>query len=58
MGRYKATIRYNVISIRVSDDELKEFQLMAAQNTLTISEMMRQAIDHYSVSRFDTAVQR
>jgi predicted transcriptional regulator len=58
MGKYKETARYNVISIRVSDDELKQFQSMAAQYTLSISEMMRQAIEHFTASRFDNIVPR
>lgn len=48
MGKYKDTPRYNVISMRVSDVERKELQHIASRNALSISDMMRQAMDIYS----------
>jgi predicted transcriptional regulator len=44
MPKYKETPRYNVISMRVSDDERKSLQKLASQNALSISEMMRMAM--------------
>lgn len=48
MGNVKDTPRYNVISMRVSDDERKELQHIALQHSLSISKMMRQAMDIYT----------
>lgn len=48
MGNYKNTPRYNVISMRVSDVERKELQLIASRHELSISTMMRQAMDIFT----------
>jgi predicted transcriptional regulator len=48
MGKYKDTPRYNVISMRVSDDERQELQNIASHYSLSISDMMRQAMDVYT----------
>jgi predicted transcriptional regulator len=48
MGKYKETPRYNVISMRVSDLERKELQHIASRHALSMSDMMRQAIDIFT----------
>ncbi|MEI6209267.1 MAG: hydrogen-dependent growth transcriptional repressor [Desulfuromonadales bacterium] len=48
MGKYKDTPRYNVISMRVNDSERKELEQIASQYSLSISSMMRQAMDVYT----------
>lgn len=48
MGKYKETTRYNVISMRISDAERKELQQAALRQSLSISDMMRQAMDEYT----------
>lgn len=48
MGNYRNTPRYNVISMRVSERERKELQQIASRNSLSISDMMRQAMDVYA----------
>ena len=48
MGKYKETPRYNVISMRVSDVERKELQHIASRHALSISDMMRKAMDIYA----------
>lgn len=48
MGKYKETPRYNVISMRISDTERKELQEIAYKNSLSISDLMRQAVDIYA----------
>ena len=48
MGKYKETPRYNVISMRVSDLERKELEQIASKHSLSISDMMRQAMDVYT----------
>lgn len=48
MGKYKETPRYNVISMRISDVERRELQHIASRNSLSMSDMMRQAMEVYS----------
>jgi len=48
MGKYKDTPRYNVISMRVSDTERIELQNIASSHALSISDMMRQAMEIYT----------
>lgn len=48
MGKYKDTPRYNVISMRVSDVERNELQHIASTQSISMSDMMRQAIDIYT----------
>lgn len=48
MGKYKDTPRYNVISMRVSDVEHKELLHIASRHDLSISKMMRQAMDIFT----------
>jgi hypothetical protein len=48
MGKYKDTARYNVISMRVSDDERNNFEHIASRHSLSISDMMRRAMDVYT----------
>ena len=51
MGKVKDTPRYNVISTRVNDDELQALQAIASNHALSISEMMRQAVERFSAKR-------
>ncbi len=48
MGKFKATPRNNVISMRISDAKRKELQLIAFKNSLSMSDMMRHAMDEYT----------
>lgn len=47
MGKYKDTPRYNLISMRIGDVERKELQNIASRHALSISDMMRQAMNVY-----------
>jgi uncharacterized protein DUF6290 len=49
MAKYKEKPRYNVISMRVNDKERKTLQAIASCNALSISAMMRQAMDRLTV---------
>lgn len=46
--KFKDTARYNVISMRVSDVERIELHHIASYQELSISEVMRQAINSYT----------
>lgn len=48
MGKYKETPRYNVISMRVSDNERQALQALASDNALSISDMMRCAMERFT----------
>jgi hypothetical protein len=48
MANYKNTPRYKVISMRVSERDRKELQQIASRNSLSISDVMRQAMDVYT----------
>lgn len=47
MGKIKEIPRYNVVSLRVSHDEWKSLQTIAKELSVTISEMMRHALNSY-----------
>lgn len=49
MGNYKPIPRYNVISMRVSDHEKRELQRLASQYEVSISDMLRQAMEQYQL---------
>lgn len=48
MGKYKEEARYNVISMRVSDDEKARLDALTRQNCKSISRLMREAIEMYA----------
>ena len=50
MGKYKDTPRYKVISMRVNSVERKELEQIASRYSLSISDMMRQAMEDYTRS--------
>jgi predicted transcriptional regulator len=54
MVKPKHTPRYKVISMRVSDTERQMIQKIAQRNNMSISKMMRQAMDLFTDNRFDT----
>lgn len=45
MKKHQKPPRYNVISLRVSDMEYKMLQEMASQHALSISDMIRRALE-------------
>jgi predicted transcriptional regulator len=44
MGAMKENPRYNVVSIRVSDDELEALQEVSKETRKSISQIMREAM--------------
>jgi predicted transcriptional regulator len=51
MGKMKEIPRYNVISMRVSDEERKTLQELANELSVNISDMMRTALQHITHSQ-------
>lgn len=48
MGNYKEHPKYNVVSIRVSDEEKQAFEEMTRRSNKSISSLMREAIQLYN----------
>jgi len=48
MGKYKKTPRYNVLSIRVSDDEKAAMDEISRFTQKSISMLMREALHKYT----------
>lgn len=44
MGRMKESPRYNVISMRVSDEERKHLESLVRDTSKSVSELMREAM--------------
>ncbi len=47
MGKYKEHPRYNVVSIRVSDEEKSLLDEMTRRDRTTVTNLMREAIQSY-----------
>jgi predicted transcriptional regulator len=47
MGKYKAQPKYNVLSIRVSDEEKAVLEELTRRDHISISNLMREAIRSY-----------
>ena len=54
MGKSTKNPRYNVISIRISEDERKRLNTLVERNSKSVSDIMREALGHY-VARCDGA---
>jgi predicted transcriptional regulator len=54
MDKTNETPRYSVVSMRVSDAERHAIQQIALQKKLSISKMMRQALEQFTTSRYNT----
>jgi predicted transcriptional regulator len=48
MGKYKEHPKYNVVSIRVSDEEKALLSEMSRRERSSITDLMRKAITYYS----------
>lgn len=47
MGRMRENPRYNVISMRISDEEKASLETLVHETNLTISDIMREAMNLY-----------
>ncbi|MBE0504706.1 MAG: CopG family transcriptional regulator [Desulfuromonadales bacterium] len=55
MGKYKKNPRYNVLSIRVTDDEKAVLHEMAQHSRKSTSALMREAITFYASTMYVSA---
>ncbi|AJE02009.1 ribbon-helix-helix protein, CopG family [Geobacter pickeringii] len=49
MGRMRENPRYNVISMRVSDEERERLQQIMETTHMSVSDIMREAMDLFTV---------
>ena len=48
MGRYKENPKYNVISLRISDEEKRALEKMTRHSHKSISRLLREALQLYT----------
>jgi hypothetical protein len=48
MGKYKESPKYNVVSIRISDQEKQALEELTKERSMSISSLMREAILIYA----------
>jgi predicted transcriptional regulator len=48
MGKYKKHPKYNVVSMRISDEEKLALEEMTRNSSKSISRLMREAMQQYS----------
>ena len=49
MGRMRENPRYNVISMRISDEEREKLQMIMETTHKSVSDIMREAMELFSV---------
>ena len=50
MGRMRENPRYNVISMRISDEERDHLDNIMARTHLSISDIMREAMEYFAAN--------
>jgi arsenate reductase-like glutaredoxin family protein len=50
MGRMRENPRYNVISMRISDEEREHLENIMEKTQKSISDIMREAMDHFAAT--------
>jgi len=50
MGRMRENPRYNVISMRISDEEREHLENIMEKTKKSISDIMREAMDHFAAT--------
>ncbi len=58
MGRMRENPRYNVISMRVSDEEREHLENLVDQTHLSVSDIMREAMEYFSANYGKIELQR
>jgi len=55
MGKYKEHPKYNVVSVRVSDEEKALLDEMTRRDRTTVTNLIREAIARYTM-QYDTGI--
>jgi predicted DNA-binding protein len=50
MGKAIRNPRYNVISIRISEEERRHLNNLVARKSMSVSDFMREALEYYATS--------
>lgn len=58
MGRMRENPRYNVISMRISDEEREHLENIMEKTQLSISDIMREAMDYFAANYNQIGLQR
>ncbi len=58
MGRMRENPRYNVISMRISDEERESLESIMSQTHLSISDIMREAMGYFAANYSQIESQR
>ncbi len=58
MGRMRENPRYNVISMRISDEEREHLESIMGQTDLSISAIMREAMGYFAANYVQIEAQR
>jgi hypothetical protein len=58
MGRMRENPRYNVISMRISDEEREHLENIMGQTNLSISDIMREAMEYFAANYGQIEMQR
>jgi hypothetical protein len=58
MGRMRENPRYNVISMRISDEEREHLENIMGQTHLSISDIMREAMGYFAANFQQIEAQR
>lgn len=58
MGRMRENPRYNVISMRISDEEREHLDELMDKTQLSISDIMREAMEYFAANYSNFEAQR
>lgn len=58
MGKMRENPRYNVISMRISDEERDHLENIMEKTQLSISDIMREAMEYFSANYQQIELQR
>ena len=58
MGRMRENPRYNVISMRISDEEREHLESIVGQTQRSISDIMREAMEYFAANYGQIEAQR
>jgi len=51
MGRMRENPRYNVISMRISDEEREQLESLMSKTKKSVSDIMREAMEYFSAQQ-------
>lgn len=58
MGRMRENPRYNVISMRISDEEREHLESLMNRTHKSVSDVMREAMDYFTATYEPSAMNR